>query len=495
MIRALPFLSVGASTFAAALALLAWLALHGFVGAETIELAGRSIATHDGAVTLREIALAFPPAPYLLSVGLQWIAPGNEIPVPNILSALAFAGLTIAILRSFFVAGYRLATALAMTGMLVGNPAFLHLASTGPSPVLLAFGAWLVATTAYRLRARANIVDLMGFSFCLAFLALCHPLGAMMALGLTPFLILILPPQVTSESTVGAYLTVLFPCLLVMGGALYVSWIFTGDAFSLVRTLSARSGDLGFEQAGAPTNLRKPEAAWAWALYLLLTGLNAPILLGGMRFMHRRLPRLMPMLAFTLCVPLAAVMGDALGLGSAPVLLVAPLVGIAAASAAIFPIEEQRPVLALLLVAAGVVGGAFTLRIAAGAETHAWIAAMTGQKVVANSEPERAVGSALIGRSDVLIDIVSTPAVVTGRKSAKGLVGPLNPAFEIARMAQRPTSRYLAVRNVGGFHRESDGVHAIFPKLYADGMPGYVRIYDHLGWRVYERTSSALAWK
>ncbi len=494
MMRFLPFASMGAASFAAFFALSAWLALHGFEGSETAALAGRAIALRDGAVTLREIVLAFPPAPYLLSAALQQVLPQGLITGGSLLTAFLAAGLLVVILRSLVAVGYRWPTALAISIMLLANPAMLFLASTGPSALLLCLGAWLVATAAFRLRARSNIVDLMGFSAALAFLALCHPLGAMIALGLTPLLILILPPQVTSESTIGAYLTALFPVLLVCGGALYVSWIFTGEPLSILRTLSAQSADAQFDSETSVMGSIVHQPLLAAAAYALLVVLNAPILIGGMAAVRRRLPRMMPMLAFALCMPIAALMGDALGLGSPPLLLVAPLVGFAAASVAVFPIEEQRPVIALLLVAAGAIGGGWTMGLAGNAESAGWTRAMAGQTIMAASEADRAVGAALAGRQDVLIDSTSAPAVIAGRRSASGLVPPLSPNFELTRMSRRATSRYLAVRSSGGAHRENDGVHAIFPKLYADGMPGYVRIYDHLGWRIYQRNPAALAW-
>jgi hypothetical protein len=494
MTRNLTLASMGAATFAAFFALFAWLSLHGFVGNETIELAGRAIAIRDGSVSLREIALAFPPVPYLLTAGFQHMLPEGPISGASLLTAVTAGILMVIILRSLLVVGYRWPTALAITAMLLANPALLHLSATGPSPLLLCFGAWLVATSAYRLRARSNIVDLMGFSASLAFLALCHPLGAMMALALASLLILILPPQVTSESTVGAYLTALFPFLLVAGGGLYVSWIFTGDPLNLLRTLHAVSADTQTDRIAAWLGDLSHRPLFGATFYGLLVLLNAPIIVGGLAAVRRRMPRLMPMAAFGLCMPVAGVLGDALGLASPPLLLVAPLIGFAAATVAVFPIEEQRPIIALLLVAASVIGGAWTMGLAANPQSDGWTQAMAGNSVVAVSEPDRAIGSALIGRMDVLIDTASAPAVIAGRKSAKGLVAPLSPDFELTRMSQRPTSRYLAVRSSGGLHRESDAVHAIFPKLYADGMPGYVRIYDHLGWRIYQRNPAALAW-
>ena len=489
MMRHVPYASVGAATFAAFMALSAWLALHGFQGAETNDLAGRGIAARDGLVSLREIALAFPPLPYLATLALQIATPGS-LPAPTLIAAAAMAALAALWTRSFARAGYRWATALAMALLLAANPVLLSLAFSGPSAPMLTLGAWLMAASAYRLRARANIVDLMGFSGCLALLALCHPFAILIVIAFAPFIILALPPQVTAESTVGAYLTALFPFLLVIGGAAYVSWIFTGDMLGLARTIGAQTGDLNFEAiAHAPISYERLGALGAWPLYGLIAIVNAPILFAGLALARRRLPRIQPMLALAATAPLAAITADMLGLSAPPLLLVAPLIGFAAATLAILPVEEQRPILALLLVAAGALGGALTLRLAPSAESASWVAAMSGEPVTAARAADLALGRALAHRNDVLVDTASSPAVVAGRQSASGLVGPLAPAFEMTRMSLRPATRYLAVRNAEGLRRETDAVHAIFPNLYAKGMKNYARVYDHAGWRVYERLS------
>ena len=492
MMKSVPYISIGAATFAPFAALLAWLALHGFVSAETIELVGKSIAARDGAMTLREMSLLFPPAPNLVSVALQWMLPTSTMPAPSIVSAFAVAILAMLWIRSFVQAGYSWATSVVMAAMLLCGPAFLLLACEGPSAALLTLGSWLTASAAFRLRARASIVDLIGFSVCLAYLAMSHSFAMLIAIGFAPFLILIVPPQVTSESVFGAYLTILFPLLMVVGGAAYVSWIFTTDPLGLFRALAARSGDVGFDGLrGSPLSYVRSGSAVAWPTYLLITALNAPVLLGGLAIARRRLPRAMPMVALLCAVPLAGIIGDLMGFYFSPLMMVAPLTGFVAATVAILPMEEQRPILVLLLAAAGAIGGAVTLQLAPNDDAQHWIDAMAGRTVEMLSMADRDVGASLVGRNDILVDATSAPGVVVGRRSANGLVVPLSASFELTRMSGRPTSRYIAVRNAEGFHRENDAVHAIFPKLYADGFPGYVRVYDHLGWRVYERAQFA----
>ncbi len=491
MMRTIPYLSVGAATFAAFTGLLAWLALHGFVSAESLELTGKGIAARDGAMTLREFALIFPPLPNLASLAIQWgVSPA--IPAPAIASAAIVGTLAVLWIRSFVQAGYAWSTAIFMATALICGPAFLSLACEGPSAPMLALGAWLMGSTAFRLRARANIVDLMGFSASLAYLALCHPFAAFIVLGFAPFIVLVLPPQVTSDSMIGGYLAVLFPVALVLGGAAYVSWIFTLDPLGLFRLLSARSGDLGFDglSGGDMSYVRSGPLA-AWPAYALLVLLNAPVLLGGLRLMRRRLPRAMPLVALIAAVPLGGMLADVLGFSFPMLLMVAPLTGFAAAAVAVLPLEEQRPILVLLLVAAGALGSAATLRLAPDAETPQWVAAMAGRQVETIAIAEHDLGAALRGRNDVLIDALSSPGILAGRASARGLVVPLSAGFEMTRLSRRPATRYIAVSSADSYRRERDAVHAIFPTLYASGLPGYARIYDHLGWRVYERLQLA----
>ena len=492
MMRIAPFAGFAAASFAAVMALFAWLALHGFVGAETVELSGRSIAMRDGVLSVREIALLFPPLPSFASFVAHVLGGGSTAPAPSLVASVTVAGLAALWLRSFVTAGYDWVTSIFMAGALAFGPAFLALSSEGPSAPFLALGGWLMATTGFRLRSRANIIDLMGFSVCLAMIALAHPLGVFVVIGFAPFLIFALPPQVTAESTIGAYLAVMFPFLLVMGGAIYVSWIFTSDILGLFHILAARSGDLGFEALSeGGLSLARSGLARSVPLCIALVLLNAPILIGGALLTRQRLPRVMPMLALGASIPVAGLLAALFGFETPILLFVAPLTGFAAATAAVLPVEDQRPVLAPMMIALGVLGGAASLLIAPDMETGRWTAAMMGETVEMTSASDRALGAALKGRNDVLIDATSAPGVLAGRASTRGLVLPLSASFELTRMAKRSTARYLAVRNADAFRRENDAVHAIFPDLYQKGMPGYVRVYDRLGWRVYERAQYA----
>lgn len=489
MIRSWPYVIIGAATFSTLCGIMAWLALHGFMSRENIDLMGYAISTLDGVTTLRDFLLTFPSLPYLLSLLTLSLTQASLVPAPNLACAFILACLTCAWLQGFIQAGYRWPTAMALVALLICNPVFISEITRGLSAVILAFASWFVATMAFRLRARGNVVDLMGYSFGLALLALSHPLGILLSLSLAAFTIVFLGPQDNKYSNFGAHLTVLFPLLLVLGGAIYVSWLFTGDPRYLFHGLSLQLDELTIAQVQLPfESLLHLDKLTTIPLHLILVLINAPVLIIGLSLLRRRLPRYLPLLALTICVPLASALSLAFAIPSQPLLSVAALLGFAAASLAVLPIQDNRSLLATGLATLGLVGGLLTFVFVPDPENNAWLSALQGEEQVQDEPADLTLGRALIGRNDVLIDTRAAPALLAGRRSARGLLTPHDPKFEIVRMTKTLDTQFVAVRYADIGRRDGDAVHEIFPYLYKNGMPGYALVYDKSGWRVYQKS-------
>ncbi len=490
MTRRLSIASFGVALFAIVMAMFAWLDAHGFVGANALDLWGEAIAARDGALNLRSIVLTFPPAPHLATMGLQLALGAARMPTPNVLSAMLVASLGGLWLSSFLRAGYGVAASCAMTLLLVLNPAVPRLASASPALVMLLLGCWLAARAAYRLRARDNIVDLMALSGGLAVVALSHPLGVVVVLALSPYLIFVVQPHLARDSLAGAYLTILFPAALALFGALYVAWVFQGDLRGLFALLASPPVMIDDGSSWVVNAWRRHEIL-AIAGISIATLLAAPVLVGAFLANGRRLPRVLPTAALIACLPAAGVLAGVLGLVNDPLTIAAPVLGFGAAAVAIWPQGPRRATWTTGLLLAGAIGAGGLMIAAPSRETRDWLAALEGADVVTASSADLAVGAFLSTRADVTIDAISAPRVLAGRGSALGLHLPTQFDFEKTRLSRRAQANFLVVRATGEAAGSDDAVNAVFPDLYEKGRPDYIRVYDRFGWRVYQRATIA----
>ena len=490
MTRRLSIGAFGVGLFALAMAYFAWLDVHGFVGGDALDLWGEAIAARDGALNLRSIVLTFPPAPHLATMAMQLALGASGISTPNVLSAMLVALTGALWLSSFQRAGHGTVAGFVMALLLVLNPAFLRLASAGPALVMLSLGCWLAARAAYRLRARDNIVDLMSLSGGLALVALSHPLGCVVVLALSPYLVFVVQPHMTRDSLAGAYLTILFPAALALSGALYGAWVFQGDLRGLLAYLTS------------PPAMVDDGSSWmvnAWRRHEIpaIAGLSiaalcaTPALFGAFVANGRRLPRVLPTAALIASLPAAGVLAGVLGVVNEPLTIIAPGLGFAAAALAIWPQGPSRAMWTTGLLLAGAIGAGGLIFSAPSRETRDWMMAIRGVDIVTSSSADLAVGEFLAPRADVAIDARGAPRVLAGRRSARGLLLPTGFGFEMTRLSRRTSARFLAVRATSEVVGGLDAVNAIFPDLYEKGAPDYIRIYDRLGWRVYQRATMA----
>ena len=487
MTRLLPLGAFAAAIFSLAAGAIVWLATHGFTGAEALALRGEAIAARDGALGMREIVLAFPPVPHLAVMALGFLPEIPAMSTPALLCALVVAVTGAAWFDSLVVSGFSVRAAAGLTALLLLNPLYLRLALTSPADALLVLAASVLASAAFRLRAQSRVADLISLSFCLAFVALCHPLGVALACALAPWLVFVVQPAFARESLAGACLTILFPFLLAMAGAGALALIFGGDArgFATFATSPELTGEFGL---AAAWRARNTPAIIAASLGMLAA---APVLFAVLLSTRRRLPRHLPTLALIASAPLAASLAGFFGVVREPLTIAAPLLGFAAATLTIWPPEPARAarIAALLMVGAG--AGAAMIALAPSRESGQFLQALHGGVVESTVAADIAVGEYLRDHEGVLIDAVSAPGVLAGRGSAAGLYLPTQAQFEAARLSKRAAARYLAVRRATGELAAGDAVHAIFPDLHGKGMADYSRVYDNGVWRVYKRAPRA----
>jgi hypothetical protein len=86
-----------------------------------------------------------------------------------------------------------------------------------------------------------------------------------------------------------------------------------------------------------------------------------------------------------------------------------------------------------------------------------------------------------------MIDNRSGYAVITARGDARGLLLPFADAFKIALRKQVPGVEQVVLPDPQSDLGRIDMINTQHPNAYEQGLPGYRRVYDRAGWRVYRR--------
>jgi hypothetical protein len=169
-------------------------------------------------------------------------------------------------------------------------------------------------------------------------------------------------------------------------------------------------------------------------------------------------------------------------------------------------VVRERRATALLLLALGWLGGAASLvivdpRIAAqlsAASSHSSSDQMPGRRAPSgkpsagriddgDAAAALALGGAVAGRDDVLVDTLNAPAVVVGRGSARGLLSPWGEPFRLAVLFSRIDAQLVAVPDPASISGAQDRLTKSFPLLFHNGLPNYRIVYQNSIWKLFER--------
>ncbi len=427
-------------------------------------LAGQALLGAADKLGAGQIVAAYPPLALLPLVLLQKLTGLSGTGAASLLSAGLAGCLSGTWLRALLLAGMRPAASLAVVLLLVLSPPFLQAQAEGPEAMIALAAAWLLALSAFSMRGRGGVNDLMLCSASLLVLVFAGPAGALLALAALPFLPLVMPADIEARSWPGIYLMILFPALFALLGFALVNWLMLGDALAFL----AGPAEAVHASAGGSW----PQAAAA----IVAAVATAPILLGLFILARDRRPIQAAAVALLGTAIVFALLAAGSGLVSSPAGALAPLVGLAAAAAMRWPAQQQREARGVLLLALGFMAAAFGTVPASrtGSDEHA--------------EAEARLGRFLAGHSRVLVDAAAHPRIVAGRGSADGLITAGDTAFELSMLRRRieASARSVAVAAPDA-SRDADDVGRNLPGFYAEGAPGFHLIYDRDGWRVWSR--------
>lgn len=450
------------------------LAARGFSRGLTNDLIGMVLLGASAKIDTAQIISAYPPITYLAMLSLQKVTGLQGLAAARLLTALLAGALGAAWMASLLRARYKPLRAVMFVGLLVLNPLFLRAVAGGPEFMLVLWGTWLLAANAFTLRATGGVNALILFSAALVILMFSMLLGAVFALAAMPFLLLAVPADIKGRSHVSAYMVLLFPIGFSLISFAFVNWLLLHDALAFV---PRRLYEVNLRSDGI-----WPKAAMAAALGVI----SMPILTGLIaRTRTRRLIHA-PALGLAATLPLAGALAILLGATESITAPLSPAIALSAAVAARWPLEVGRSRRVAVLLFAGVVGGCFSLFLDSSN-------ALFRDALLGSTRPERQNGAGqlghfLAGRSGVLFDAVTYPAVVAARGSAEGLITSADDVFSLSLLRKRiePAAVSVAVAAPDP-SRNADAISRIFPDFYDAGVPGFRLVYDRDGWRVWSR--------
>jgi hypothetical protein len=479
---------IAALAFVTMLVLAAFAVKHGLIGDDALRLwAGASTAA-DGEVPIGRIVAAYPTLPFLTTTFLAWLSPADA-PAPEIAAAVLLALFAACCFVSFRRAGLSAVAATIVAILIALHPALLRAVISGPGDVFLAGFLFMLCLALYDLRARSGTAEVMNVGVALMALAFSHPMGAVFALAIVPFLMFAVRPALVANSALNVLVALVFPTLFALAAFSYVSWVFPGDGWTFfaapAESLSLWTAAVSRLFGGSLSGLPALEASVAMAMALVV---GAPAAVAVLVFVRHRRPLIVPALVFVAAVIGATAISVLSSFFGDPTALVVAAPVLAASIVSRVPLARERLALVIGLLAIGWCGGFFSLAL---------VDPLTLSRLrpsLSSTETERtdalAAGGASIGHDDVLADVNNAPAFVLGRGTARGILGPQSETFALAQLFHRINAAFVAVPDPQSRTGANDRLDIAFPTLFREGLPGYRAIYQNNTWRLFEKINN-----
>lgn len=472
MTRALYFIAVWCGYFALALAAVAVAQSLNLLDDNVLDLSGQAIMIAERRGTVADVVTAYPPLPLVLSIPFAYLA------IPGVFAgALATAFVTAmfatALFRSMRSRRFSWWAAQVAVLCVVASPLMLQALIAGPGAMLLVLAMLMLALGLFGLAEKGAAPDVMLTGFALLLMAFVHPFGMILAAACLPALAVAAPPAALMRAPVSLFLVLAFPLgfsILAFG---YVRWLFGADPFGFIAT----AGSPAFGIVGGGASL-----AAACLRAFLAVILAAPVITAFFVWTRTRRPTVIAGVALVGIIVGAVFLQIAFGGQRDQVLILAACLPVAAVCAMQAPRSHVYELYICILLVAGIAGG----RVAVSAYAAAGDAPQAAAARAAARTETLQFGEILRQAEGLLIDTSAHPEFVAARGTAKGLVVPGEPDFELQLKTRQLTSPFIAVRRSGVTHTP-DRLNVTFPDLYDSGAPGYRLVYGQDGWRVYAR--------
>jgi hypothetical protein len=432
--------------------------------------------------------LLYPQAQYYLLTVLALVPGVKSLLLPYATAALLAAGLLTHFTWRLLRAGLPVTRALPIVALVVLNPAMVWAVSNGGDEIYGIALYYVLALAVIGMRYAHSLRAHLVLALVLLGFFVTDARSLYFAVALLPVLPLALPPRLLQRGYLAPLAVIYTPLVFMIGIWLALNWVYTRDPLHFLQDpaspfLGAR---LSLEHLPWRATFGRELGAPLLAAAALLA-LCYPLLLLALARTRRRSRLFEAIVVLTVAPVVATALATAAEFTQSPAdLLVFVLGGLMALlTAGLLRHLHYAAVLALLL--AGNVGSLalFTWYPAAGMD--AWTAALRGRVQSPVLAGDLALGAWAQHAAPLMLDENGGYAVIAARGSAEGLELTFTNDFKAAVNSGKPKADFIAVPDPATQRGRSDQINRRFPALFADGLRGYTRVYDHGGWRVYAR--------
>ncbi len=441
----------------------------------------------DG-LRIENLGLIYPHLPYYLLMPFYYV-PGLRAPAaPYLVSALLTALLLVLWYRRLLPAGFTRRQRLVLLVLVTIQPALLWSGTNGGQAALSVLLFYLLYRSCLRMIYEQDVRSFIALGIVLGVYFFADAVTFFLFIALLPLITLIAPRRILMESPLSVYVIVTTPLAVAVGSWIYLNWIFHGDALGFLS--DPRSGWLGgWSEAPGSAWLRTYGGDWLRPIGagLVLMAASFPAVI----FLLLSASRYGPHLRAALVLFLHPVI--AMGFATERFYLVSPmeilvliLGGIMAELTQVKAGHHKAfPTLAAFLLVGALSGW---MVFAASDEPGAgrWLGALRGQTQAPAAAGDLALGRWLAAsRLTTLLDDRTGYRVIIARGDARDLALPFSDTFKLQLRRGHPDVPQIAVPDPSSRRGREDRINQRFPRLYAHGLPGYRRVYDRDGWRVY----------
>jgi len=430
--------------------------------------------------------LLYPQVQYYLLTLLSVIPGLKSAQAPYLISATIAAGL----LTHFTFRLRHLGTPRGYVALLVAtialNPVFLWGATNG--------GGEMIGMTLYYVLGLSMIVlryshslhshIMLGLVLLLFFIADARSLY--IAITLLPLLPLVVQKHILRLNPVAPILVLYLPLLFMIGIWLALNWIYTGDSLAFLKDPASPFLGARISADYLPWRASYGQDFWSATLIsAVLMALCYPVLL------LVQLPPARRSRIYAAGLALAGMPVFASGLATwaeftqSPADILAFGIGGVMALLTTGLMQRERPLTVIALLAIGIVGSAALFKKYPGVGMEGWFDAIAGNHREQPKRGDLELGLWAQAQHGVMIDENTAYAVIAARGGAEGLYLTFSDRFKEAVNSGAPQAEWIAVPSPLRDRLRRDQIAHNFPKLFDEGLPGYVLAYDRADWRVY----------
>jgi membrane protein XagC len=432
--------------------------------------------------------LLYPQAQYYVLTLLALVPGAKSLLLPYAVAALVAAALLTHFTLGLLRAGLPLARALPIVALVALNPALIWAVSNGGAEIYGIVLYYVLALAIVGMRYAHSLRAHLVLALVLLGFFLTDARSLYLALALLPVLPLALPPHLLRRGYLSPLAIIYTPLLCMIGIWLALNWVYTRDPLHFLQ--DPASPFLGARLSLEHMPWRATFGGGVGGPLLAAVALMAlcfPLLLAAL-VRTRRHSRLFEAIAVLVVTPvIATALATAAEFTQSPAdILVFVLGGVMALLTAGL-LHYLRHGLVLALLVAGNLGSLALFAWYPAAGMASWTAALAGRIERPALAGDLALGIWAQQAAPIMLDEASGYAVIAARGSATQLDLTFTNGFKAGVNSGKPKSRFIAVPDPATQRGRADQLNRRFPRLYEEGLPGYARVYDHEGWRVYAR--------